>query len=119
MRQQEFSAFLRLRLQDGCRFRVGLLHGVRAQLLGFRLHAGERFIGFADLLFGLLQLCLRVGFQSGIILLPFFHECGDGLIQKEIQSARQDDQIKHVQQDLLPVDIQRYIPYFFSFTARR
>ena len=105
---KNFLLFCVCACKTGCRFRVGLLHGVRAQLLGFRLHAGERFIGFADLLFGLLQLCLRVGFQSGIILLPFFHECGDGLIQKEIQSARQDDQIKHVQQDLLPVDIQRY-----------
>ena len=102
---KNFLLFCVCACKTGCRFRVGLLHGVRAQLLGFRLHAGERFIGFADLLFGLLQLCLRVGFQSGIILLPFFHECGDGLIQKEIQSARQDDQIKHVQQDLLPVDI--------------
>ena len=94
------------------------LHG----LLDRRLGLGP---GLMDLLLRPVQLGLIGGFQllglpelpGGLVLqapvvgLPLLHELLHRLEKKEVQPAGQDGQIHPMQQNLLPVNIQRHIPH--------
>ena len=118
----------------------GLLLGLSQLVLGGLLN---RLLGFGpflmDLIIGLVQFGLTLGLelfrlgQSGfglagqllVMLLPLCHKFLDRLEEKEMQPSCENDQVHPMQQNLLPINIQRHVshlPYntkMMRMTTRR
>ena len=95
------------------------LHGGVRRLLGGGELCRSVGVGIFQLLTDLCHRFLRVRQRLCrfrvlllIVLLPLLHKRLDGLVEQQIQPACQNHKIQQVQQNLLPINIQRDIHGF-------